>query len=79
MLVGSGNGIRRNKLLAEIISKFFNMPLNVPVNVEEAALGAAILAAYGMSEITLKEAAKLIRYKKIKISRKQKINYEERI
>ena len=40
MLVGSGNGIRRNKLLAEIISKFFNMPLNVPVNAEEAALGA---------------------------------------
>jgi len=61
MRVGSGNGIRRNKLLAEIISKFFNMPLNVPVNAEEAALGADILAAYGMGEITLKEAARLIR------------------
>ena len=66
ILVGSGNGIRRNKLLAEILSKIFNMPLNIPVKTEEAALGAAVLAASGIGEIALEEAAELIRYKRIK-------------
>ena len=66
ILVGSGNGIRRNKLLAEILSKVFNMPLNIPVKAEEAALGAAVLAASGIGEMALEEAAELIRYKRIK-------------
>jgi len=61
-LVGSGNGIRRNALLAEILSAVFNMPIKIPLNREEAALGSALLAAVGCGEISLEEASKLIKY-----------------
>jgi sedoheptulokinase len=44
-LIGSGNGIRRNPLLAEIISSRFGLPLRMPEWEEEAAVGAAIVAA----------------------------------
>jgi sugar (pentulose or hexulose) kinase len=46
-LVGAGNGIRANPLLARIISEAFGLPLLVPVHREEAATGAARLAAVG--------------------------------
>jgi len=61
-LVGSGNGIRKNRLLAEIFSAAFNMPIKTPLNLEEAAYGAALLAAVGCGEIDFEEAACLIRY-----------------
>lgn len=44
-LIASGNGIRRNKVLREIISRDFGMPLLIPENTEEAAFGAAVIAA----------------------------------
>ncbi|MCW4021114.1 MAG: FGGY family carbohydrate kinase [Candidatus Bathyarchaeota archaeon] len=50
-LVGSGNGVRKNQLLAKILSDKFGMPLQVPVNTEETALGAAILSAIGCREL----------------------------
>jgi len=61
-LVGSGNGIRKNSLLAEIFSDAFNMPIKIPVNPEEAAFGAALLAAIGCGELDFEAAAHLVKY-----------------
>ena len=63
-LVGAGNGVRRNRLLAQILAARFAMPLHVPALSEEAAAGAAITAAVGAGEFgDLDEAMqKLLRY-----------------
>lgn len=62
-MVGSGNGIRQNKKLIQIIEKCFKDRLSIPVHREEAAYGAALfgLAACGKFE-NAAEAQKLIRY-----------------
>lgn len=62
--VGAGNGVRRNRLLAEILAARFGAPLHIPALAEEAALGAAILAAVGQGEFgSLDEAtSRLLRY-----------------
>ena len=44
-LLGSGNGIRRNEVLQWILSESFGMDLEISPGDEEAALGAALLAA----------------------------------
>ena len=41
-IIGSGNGIRRNRYLQRIMSKKFNMEVQVCRHTEEAALGAAL-------------------------------------
>ena len=46
-LVGSGNGLRENAVLARCVADEFGMPLRVPSHREEAAYGAALLAAVG--------------------------------
>jgi sugar (pentulose or hexulose) kinase len=46
-LVGSGNGIRANRLLARLIAAELGLPLHVPTHTEEAARGAALVAAVG--------------------------------
>lgn len=63
MLVGSGNGIRRNPALKKAFEMAFGLPVYIPEHLEEAAYGAALfgLAAAGKVE-TLSEAQKLIRY-----------------
>ncbi|MCW4001955.1 MAG: FGGY family carbohydrate kinase [Candidatus Bathyarchaeota archaeon] len=62
-LVGSGNGLRKNALLTKILSDTFNMPLLIPLNTEEAALGAAILSAIGCGEFRdTEDATQLIKY-----------------
>lgn len=43
-LVASGNGIRKNPLLQQILGERFGMPMEVEQNEEEAAFGAAISA-----------------------------------
>lgn len=45
LLLGSGNGLRKNKHLRRITEKTFGMPLTLTDQPEEAALGAAIYAA----------------------------------
>jgi len=61
-LVGGGNGIRRNRLLAEILTETFDMPLHIPYHGEEAATGAALLAAVATRELeSLDAAAALLR------------------
>lgn len=43
-IVGSGNGIRKNKALARITERTFGGKLRVPLYTEEAAIGAALFA-----------------------------------
>lgn len=45
ILIGSGNGIRRNALLRETAEELFGMPMTVSEQEEEAAAGAALMAA----------------------------------
>jgi len=44
-MIGSGNGLRRNKHLCKIFEDTFSCPLTLAANREEAACGAAIYAA----------------------------------
>ncbi|MBU3111262.1 sedoheptulokinase [Clostridium lacusfryxellense] len=63
ILVGSGNGIRRNKHLQRIIEELFNLKLNIPIHEEEAAYGVALfsLVASGDYE-SINEVQKVIKY-----------------
>ncbi len=66
-VVGAGNGVRRNRLLAEILAERFGAPLHVPALAEEAAVGAAIVAAVGQGEFASLDAATalLLRYAEV--------------
>ena len=44
-LVGSGNGIRRNRTLVSIAESVFGLKMRIPVHREEAAFGAALFGA----------------------------------
>ncbi|MCE9544519.1 MAG: hypothetical protein K8T25_03205 [Planctomycetia bacterium] len=46
-LIGTGNGLRENPLLRSIVAAEFGLPMSVPRHREEAALGAALMAAVG--------------------------------
>ncbi|MHB1294137.1 MAG: sedoheptulokinase [Anaerolineae bacterium] len=59
-LIGSGNGIRRNRLLSEILARRFGAPLAVPGWEEEAAVGAALSAAAGGGTIRWAQVPDLI-------------------
>ena len=50
-LVGSGNGLRRNVLMRELVEERFRMPVKIPRYEEEAACGAAMqsLASAGFA------------------------------
>jgi sedoheptulokinase len=62
-LVGAGNGLRENPLLADIVAQTFGLPLAVPEHREEAACGAALLAAWGAGLFPdLASAGRLLRY-----------------
>ncbi len=43
-LIGSGNGLRKNKALVKIAEEIFQAKMNIPKHVEEAAFGAALFA-----------------------------------
>jgi sugar (pentulose or hexulose) kinase len=61
-LVGAGNGMRENTVLARIVSDEFGMPLDMANHREEAAFGAALVASVGLGILPNREAAaKLIR------------------
>ena len=51
-LVGSGNGLRKNSPLKEVIAKVFQKDLVIPPFEEEAALGAAINGAVASGVIS---------------------------
>jgi sugar (pentulose or hexulose) kinase len=46
-LVGAGNGLRENAVLARIVADAFEMSMRIPRHREEAAYGAALMAAVG--------------------------------
>lgn len=62
-LVGSGNGIRKNRLMQELAEELFGMKMEIPLYKEEAAYGAALhsLVSAGLAE-SLEEVQKKIRY-----------------
>jgi len=62
-IVGSGNGIRRNKTLVRIAENLFGGRLKIPAHTEEAAYGAAMfgLVACGAFD-SVSQVRKLIRY-----------------
>ena len=63
ILVGAGNGIRKNPVLREIVEQQFEMEMRIPIHTEEAAYGAAMQAMVLCgAKKSLKEAAEIIRY-----------------
>lgn len=54
-LLASGNGIRKNTLLQNIMQECFGMPIEVERNEEEAAVGAAISALAAVGELSVEE------------------------
>lgn len=62
-VVGSGNGIRKNKALTEIAAAKFGNTVKIPCHTEEASFGAAMfgMLAAGICK-TAKEAQSFIRY-----------------
>ncbi len=63
ILVGSGNGMRKNKLLQKICSDLFRLPIQIPQYDEEAAYGAALYALVCAGEFqTIGQAQKGITY-----------------
>ncbi|HBE80179.1 MAG TPA: hypothetical protein DDW65_20710, partial [Firmicutes bacterium] len=64
-MAGSGNGIRKNKLLRRMFAKVFQMKMEIPLYDEEASLGAALLAAAGYGYFQdIPTAMKTIHYQK---------------
>jgi sugar (pentulose or hexulose) kinase len=47
-VVGAGNGLRENRLLASLVADAFALPMVVARYREEAGLGAALVAAAGV-------------------------------
>ncbi|PJB72830.1 MAG: hypothetical protein CO096_07140 [Armatimonadetes bacterium CG_4_9_14_3_um_filter_66_14] len=64
-LVGAGNGLRENSVLAGIVAEEFGLPMVFPRHHEEAAYGAALVAAVGAGTFPdLDAAGKLLRYER---------------
>ena len=64
-LVGAGNAITRNPLLAEILAQRFGQDLHVAAHVEAAALGAALLACAGVGDKSLAEVSQRVSYDRV--------------
>jgi len=58
MLIGSGNAIRMNPVLRDIIENDYGMRLNIPAHKEEAAFGAALISAEKFKNTGLKRFVK---------------------
>ncbi len=62
-IVGAGNGIRRNRIVRAVIEKSFLKSLKTPLIEEEAAMGAALLAAVQARGFeNVRQACSLLRY-----------------
>lgn len=63
LLIGSGNAMRRNRVLRRLASDAFSAELNLPRHCEEAAFGAALFAMSAAGEKkSVEEACGLICY-----------------
>ena len=62
-LVGSGNGLRRNRLMQRMAEEIFGMKLSIPAHEEEAAYGAALCAMAASGSVSsLADAQRMIAY-----------------
>ncbi len=62
-IVGSGNGIRKNRALQKIMEKRFGAELKIPVHHEEAAYGVALFGLISAGYFkSAEEAQRLIRF-----------------
>ena len=59
-IIASGNGIRKNHYLQEMMSERFGMSLQMAEHEEEAACGAAISGMVAAGELTLREAVGIL-------------------
>ena len=63
-LIGSGNGIRKNRRLQDVMEDYFGEKMKIPAHKEEAAYGAALFSLVACGRFkNAAEAQKLIRYK----------------
>ena len=62
-IVGSGNGVRKNKALIAVAESIFGAKLRIPIHLEEAACGAALFALVACGKYqTAAEVQQLIQY-----------------
>ncbi len=62
-MVGSGNGIRKNKALVKIFEEKFGAKMKIPAHLEEAAVGAAMFGMISCGEFkNAADAEKIISY-----------------
>lgn len=61
-LIGSGNGLQKSPVWAQITADHFNLPLRV-VEHENVVFGAALLAAHGIGLLQLQNAAASLPYR----------------
>lgn len=61
-IVGSGNGIRKNKHLVKIFEERFGMRMKIPVHTEEAAVGAAMYGLVSAGLFDTDNVKKIIKY-----------------
>lgn len=61
-LVGSGNGLRKNKLMQKLAEEIFGMKLAIPQYEEEAAYGAALYALAVVGDESLGQIQQKIKY-----------------
>ena len=62
-IIGSGNGVRKNKALIKAFETKFEKTMKIPVHIEEASFGAALfgLVSCGVYK-NAAEAQKVIKY-----------------
>ncbi len=62
-LIGSGNAIRMNPILRDVVETAFNMKLLIPAHAEEAAFGACLCAMVGRQHVAnFRDAGSLVDY-----------------
>lgn len=61
-LVGSGNGVRKNKPFVNFAEKHFNTKMKIPKHNEEAAFGAALFSLIAAKAFNINEVQDLIKY-----------------
>ncbi len=62
VVVGSGNGVRKNPQLVSAAERKFGTEMKIPVHLEEAAYGAAMYGLVACGKFTCEQVRKLIRY-----------------
>ena len=67
-LVGSGNGIRKNKALIREAEQAFDAAMQIPVHMEEAAFGAALFGMAATGKFgSVQRIKQIIRYQEREI------------